>query len=76
MRGTSWSHGYGGYEETHACNYLLANDMEMQPVPGYTGTSWSHGKAVAHSPRQILQRQLQRLADASAMVICDVFDHQ
>jgi glutamine synthetase len=21
------------HEETHACNYLLANDIEMEPVP-------------------------------------------
>ena len=28
----------GGHEETHACDYLLANDMEMELVPGYAGT--------------------------------------
>ena len=22
-------------EETHACNYLLADDIDMEPVPGY-----------------------------------------
>ncbi len=22
-------------EETHACDYLLANDIDMEPVPGY-----------------------------------------
>jgi len=27
----------------HACNYLLACDMEMDPVPGYTFTSWETG---------------------------------
>ena len=24
----------GAYEETHACNYLLGVDIEMEPVPG------------------------------------------
>ncbi|MEZ5906279.1 MAG: hypothetical protein R3C69_14690 [Geminicoccaceae bacterium] len=24
-----------GHAETHACDYLLANDIEMEPVPGY-----------------------------------------
>jgi glutamine synthetase len=24
----------------HACDYLLACDMEMDPVPGYQFTSW------------------------------------
>jgi glutamine synthetase len=27
----------------HACNYLLACDMEMDPVPGYRFTSWESG---------------------------------
>ena len=29
--------------ETHACNYLLANDIEMEPVPGYSAASWHQG---------------------------------
>ncbi|MFJ4192638.1 glutamine synthetase family protein [Pseudomonas sp. NPDC089534] len=86
-----------GHHETHACNYLLADDVEMATVPGYLSAGWAqgygdfllrpdlstlrrlpwltatalvicdvfdhHGRPVAHSPRQILQRQLQRLAD-------------
>ena len=24
-----------GYDETHACNYLLADDIDMETVPGY-----------------------------------------
>src|SRR5215813_6527899 len=31
------SHGF------HACDYLLACDMEMDPVPGYAFTSWAKG---------------------------------
>ncbi|HEY3202078.1 MAG TPA: glutamine synthetase family protein [Thermoanaerobaculia bacterium] len=27
----------------HACDYLLANDMEMDPVPGYAFASWEKG---------------------------------
>ena len=33
----------GGYQETHACNYLLGIDIEMEPVPGYKATSWEKG---------------------------------
>ena len=47
-------------DETHACCYLLANDIDMEPVPGYAAASWSqgygdftlkpdHGDAAAHS---------------------------
>jgi glutamine synthetase len=84
------------HEETHACNYLLANDIDMEPVPGYAAASWRqgygdftlrpdlatlrripwaagtalvlcdvvdhHNEPVAHSPRAILQRQVDRLA--------------
>src|SRR5580765_4225683 len=28
---------------THACDYLIACDMEMTPVPGYKFTSWEKG---------------------------------
>ena len=24
-----------GYKESHSCNYLLAADLEMEPVPGF-----------------------------------------
>ena len=27
----------------HACDYLLADDIEMDPVPGYAFTSWEKG---------------------------------
>jgi len=30
-------------EETHACDYLLAADMEMEPVPGFKMASWDLG---------------------------------
>src|SRR5690242_21893242 len=32
-------HGHG----TEGCNYLLALDMEMDPVPGYEIASWERG---------------------------------
>ena len=41
----------GGYEETHACNYLLGVDIEMEPVPGYKATSWQN-----HAPHAVAAR--------------------
>ncbi len=32
----------------HVCDYLLACDMEMDPVPGYTFTSWETGYGDMH----------------------------
>ena len=33
---------------THACNYLLTTDMEMDPVPGYQFASWAQGYGDFH----------------------------
>src|SRR5438094_9887664 len=33
----------------HACDYLLACDMAMQPVPGYAFTSWANDSGVFRS---------------------------
>ena len=30
-------------EELHVCDYLLAVDMDMEPVPGYKASSWEKG---------------------------------
>jgi glutamine synthetase len=32
-----------GEEGLHACLYLLAADMEMEPLPGYEYASWDTG---------------------------------
>jgi glutamine synthetase len=31
------------HKETHACDYLLADDIDMEPVPGYAAASWDKG---------------------------------
>ena len=31
------------HDETHGCNYLLACDIDMEPVPGYQAASWQKG---------------------------------
>ena len=33
----------GAYKETHGCDYLLANDIDMEPVPGYAVANWEKG---------------------------------
>ena len=80
--------------EVHVCDYVLAADMEMEPVPGFKAASWDlgygdlairpdlgtlrripwlpgtalvlgdcvdhDGNDLAHSPRTILKRQIER----------------
>ena len=33
---------------THACDYLLTVDMEMEPVPGYRSANWDLGYGDFH----------------------------
>src|SRR5882672_3958072 len=65
----------GGYEETHACNYLLGVDIEMEPVPGYKATSWQKGYGdFVLKPDMATLRRTPWLP-GTALVICDVLDH-
>jgi glutamine synthetase len=64
-----------GHEETHGCNYLLADDIEMETVPGYKATSWEKGYGdFVLKPDMATLRRIPWLP-ATALVICDVLDH-
>jgi glutamine synthetase len=57
------------------CNYLLALDMEMDPVPGYRLANWEQGYGdFGISPDMETLRRIPWL-DTTALVICDVVDH-
>jgi glutamine synthetase len=62
-------------EEMHACDYLLAADMEMEPVPGYAAASWDLGYGdFAIRPDLATLRRIPWL-DGTALVLGDVVDH-
>ena len=65
----SWERGYGDFEMTPDLDSL-------RPIPWHPGTilvmadlAWADGKDVVASPRQILRRQLDRLAERG--LICN-----
>ena len=61
--------------EMHACDYLLAVDMEMEPVPGYAAASWDLGYGdFAIRPDLATLRRIPWL-DGTALVLGDVVDH-
>ncbi|MEM9754719.1 MAG: glutamine synthetase family protein [Pseudomonadota bacterium] len=63
------------HAETHGCDYLLANDMEMVPVPGYASASWDKGYGdYVHKPDLATLRRVPWLP-ATALVMCDFRDH-
>ena len=58
----------------HACSYLLACDVEMEPLPGYQLTSWATGyHDVWLRPDLGTLRRVPWL-EATALVLCDVCD--
>ena len=65
-------------EAEHAvegCNYLLALDMEMEPIPGYEIASWEQGYGdFALAPDLGTLRRIPWLP-ATALVLCDVQWH-
>jgi glutamine synthetase len=65
----------GGHAETHACDYLLADDIEMEPVPGYRAASWRKGYGdFVLKPDLSTLRRLPWLP-GTALVLCDVQEH-
>ncbi|MDZ4369134.1 MAG: glutamine synthetase family protein [Afipia sp.] len=63
------------HDETHACNYLLANDIDMEPVPGYAAANWSKGYGdFVLKPDMATLRRIAWLP-GTALVIADVLDH-
>jgi glutamine synthetase len=63
------------HEETHGCDYLLANDLDMEPVPGYAAANWEkgYGDFVLKPDLSTLRRA--SWAEGTALVLCDLVDH-
>ncbi len=61
---------------THACDYLLTVDMEMEPVPGYQFANWERGYGDFHLVPDAHTLRLASWLDKTALVICDVEDEQ
>ncbi|MGN6770976.1 MAG: glutamine synthetase family protein [Rhizobiaceae bacterium] len=64
-----------GHAETHGCDYLLANDIDMEPVPGYKAAGWSRGYGdFVMKPDMATLRTIPWL-EKTVLVLCDVLDH-
>jgi glutamine synthetase len=60
----------------HACNYLLACDMEMDPTPGYAFTSWETGYGDMRAIPDFGTLRVADWLDRTAIVICDVLEEE
>lgn len=56
----------------HACDYLLACDMEMDPVPGYAFTSWESGYGDFHLMPDLDTLRRAAWLQNTALVLCDI----
>ncbi len=59
---------------THACNYLLTVDMEMDPVEGYAFANWEKGYGDFHLVPDLDTLRRAGWANGTAFVLCDVVD--
>jgi glutamine synthetase len=64
------------HDETHGCNYLLADDIDMEPVPGYKAASWSKGYGDFVMKPDLATIRLVPWLEKTALVLCDLLDHR
>ena len=62
--------------EIHACDYLLACDMDMDPVPGYQFTSWAKGYGDFRPVPDMNTLRVASWLDRTALVLCDVHEEE
>ena len=60
---------------THACDYLLTVDMEMEPVDGYAYSNWASGYGDFHLVPDLTTLTRAGWTTRSALVLCDVVDN-
>jgi glutamine synthetase len=63
------------WAETHACNYLLANDIDMEPVPGYAAANWARGYGDFVIRPDLATLRWLPWFERTALVLADVQDH-
>ena len=63
-----------GDEGLHACLYLLAVDMEMEPLPGYEYASWETGYGDFRMVPDMSTLRLAPWIPKTALVLCDIHD--
>lgn len=65
----------GAMDETHGCDYLLADDIDMEPVPGYAAANWGRGYGDFVMKPDMTTLMKCTWLEATALVLADVLDH-
>jgi glutamine synthetase len=61
---------------THACNYLLTVNMEMDPERGYRFANWERGYGDFHLVPDLETLRVASWLEKTALVLCDVEDER
>ena len=61
------------HDGVHACIYLFTVDMEMEPLPGFTLTSWERGYGDMKLVPDLGTWRLLPWLPKTALVFCDVY---
>jgi glutamine synthetase len=65
----------GAVDETHGCDYLLANDIDMEPVPGYEAANWAKGYGDFVMKPDVDTLMKTTWLEGTALILCDLVDH-
>jgi glutamine synthetase len=65
----------GAVDETHGCDYLLANDIDMEPVPGYEAANWARGYGDFVMKPDVNTLMKTTWLEGTALILCDLVDH-
>jgi len=57
----------------HACDYLLACDVEMDPIEGYGFSSWAKGYGDFHAVPDLSTLRVLPWFEKTAFVLCDLY---
>ncbi|WP_297693635.1 glutamine synthetase family protein [uncultured Eudoraea sp.] len=61
---------------SHACDYLLTTDMEMEPVQGYSFANWELGYGDFHLIPDMSSLRIAAWLDKTAIVLCDIHNEK
>ncbi|MEQ1769380.1 MAG: glutamine synthetase family protein [Devosia sp.] len=65
----------GAIDETHGCDYLLADDIDMEPVPGYEAASWDKGYGDFVMKPDLATLMKCTWLEGTALILADLVDH-
>ena len=63
------------HEETHGCDYLLADDIDMEPVPGYAAANWGKGYGDFVMKPDLGTLMKCAWLEGTALCLADLSDH-